>query len=62
MSGGGAGLYRCGGASDSMNLDVIMALMSAVTSESVPTVKAIILLSSLSRLLSLIAFNNDYCL
>ena len=62
MSGGGVGLYRCGGASDSTNLDVIMALMSAVTSESVPTVKAMILLSSLSRLLSLIAFNNDYCL
>jgi len=62
MSGGGGGLYRRGGASDSTNLDVIMALMSAVTSESVPTVKAMILLSSLSRLLSLIAFNNDYCL
>ena len=62
MSGGGAGLYRRGGASDSTNLDVIMVLMSAVTSESVPTVKAMILLSSVSRLLSLIAFNNDYCL
>ena len=62
MSGGEGGLYRCGGAPDSMNLDVIMALMSAVTGESVPTVKAMILLSSLSRLLSLNAFNNFYCL